>query len=227
MCSSTIPSDCWSLIQDKLSCNDVLSMKQVWPECITHVPNASVFNKLIPGGVNICEDCAKETITKALTLQGPKRRDFTESCDDPTGTFDSYVNNLRDDDGETLYQWIPTDILSLTTRRLLEHPECFVEKYICGYCENFKIIDKITETPGWKKLMKKYIRLASKPLKELYLESNETDQESGYDNLAYMMDRFDLPKIVCTRCGKLECSHNECEWKFGGEYSQIFHIDDD
>ena len=75
--------------------------------------------------------------------------------------------------------------------------------------------------------MKKYFRLASKPLKELYIESNETDQDSGYDNLAYMMDRFDLPELVCTRCGKLECNHGKCEWKFGGEYSQIFHIDDD
>jgi len=211
-----LPLDCWNMIFNHLSRDDVIAAMELDSGCI--VPDARVFARMQHGGVPVCISCAHDCVLKALQLPGPRHQLFIESCNDPTGTLTDVLDILYDDDDETyLFVWIFKDLVTLTARKVLDSlpPIEYDDQNPCIFCAN---VERITSTPAWRKLVKKYLRIAAKTLAQLYRKSEEADKKSGYTNILYMSERYECDPCICQRCGKFDCSGDKtCQWYFGEE----------
>jgi hypothetical protein len=86
----------------------------------------------------------------------------------------------------------------------------------CYFCVNSEIVESIVSSAGWRKQMKKYLRLASKTCRHIYRESEEADRRSGYSNTMYASQIQDYGELICQRCGVFECNGDDkCPWFFG------------
>ena len=160
-------------------------------------------------GLPICSACERSTVLKALEIGGPNRRPFILSCDDPTATFEESI-------GEGCPSWLERDLVTLTARRLIEDDSCISCDKSCIFCTNSEIVESILSSASWRRLTKRYFRLAAKCLRVVYRESEEQDESTGHCRARYITQRFECGPFVCQRCGVLSCEDDEeCPWYFG------------
>ena len=214
-----LPNDCWDLIHAHLTRDDVIAAKGLGfsarADCACRVPDAHVFARMVRGGMPICFSCAATVISAALDIRGPGRGLFFDSCNDPTASFLQLSVGIEDEDS-CLSDWISTDLLTLTARKVLEDEgrwdccdDC-CDGAECCFCANSTVVERTTSSAGWCEQMKEYMRLATKRLAGMH----EKNEERGYTDYSDSYQK--CAPLICQRCGVFECKGDDtCPWFFG------------
>ena len=192
-----VPTDLLQKICQHLTRDDMANLATVRPDITTD----EMLGSFPAGGVPVCTACQSSVLEQCL----PTFEKHTE----PTSTLFSICEI------EECGSFVIPDLITLLAHQLMTKEQLPIPHDHCYICEQRDKIFEHLKSPDWLCLLEEYVLMLVDALEELYEDSREEDQLSGYQNATYMSERWNLFPFICGRCGDLSCDHSElCKWYF-------------
>lgn len=211
-----LPPELWRVVCGHLTRDDVASVARVEPAAAA-AHGDTLLSRFEPGGMPVCRACCRRRLREMGQTVAARRRSWATG----EGTIDDEIWEQLLERGAAMPSSYHVDMLTLLVRRVLERAAGTGAAPAgsssgCFLCAHAGLVDAEVRRACWRRQLRRYLRHAASEVRALCRESDDADRRSGYNNAGWISERWQMPLLICSRCGTWACKTGAtCSWYFG------------